>query len=83
VTEYEDLVACAPTRQTREEKDAWFEERDFNPIAVLRVGYELAETRLSQLQEGDTIGERELTVALQSAVLFGFELAVRVLEARP
>lgn len=80
--EYEDLVAAAPTHQSRDEKDAWFEEREINPVAVIRVGYELAETRLAALQEGDTIGERELTLALQSAVLFGFELAVRTLEAR-
>lgn len=80
--EYEDLVAAAPAGGTREEKDAWFEEREINPIALIRVGFELGETRLAQLQEGDMVGQRELTVAFQSAVLFGFELAVRVLEAR-
>lgn len=80
--EYEDLVAAAPGGGTREEKDAWFEEREINPLALLRAGFEFAETRLAQLQEGDMVGQRELTVALQVAVLFGAELMLRALEAR-
>lgn len=80
--EYEDFVAAAPGGGAREEKDAWFEEREINPIALLRVGYEYAETRLAALEEGDMVGQRELTVALQIAVAFGFELGLRVLEAR-
>lgn len=80
--EYEDLVAAAPGGGTRAEKDAWFEEREINPLALLRVGFEFAEGRLALLEEGDTVGQRQLTVALQVAVLFGAELAIRAMEAR-
>lgn len=79
---YDDFVAAAPAESTRDEKDAWFAERDIDPVGLLRVGYELAQTRLQNLQEGDTIGELQLTLALQSAMLFGVELAIRVMEAR-
>lgn len=79
--EYEDFVAAAPTISPKEERDAWFEARNINPVALLRCGFEYGATRLADLQEGDTIGQREMTQALQIAVLFGAELAIRALEA--
>lgn len=76
---YDDFLRFAPPGGTREERDAWFEAHEFDTDALLRVSREVAQHRLQALEDGDQIGEQELTLALQSAMLFGFELAVRVL----
>ena len=76
---YDDLLRCAPPGGTREERDAWFADHDIDVDALLRVSREVATFRLATLNEGEVVTEETLTLALQSATLFGFELAVRVL----
>ena len=74
---YEDLTQFAPPAATKEERDAWFEEHGFDVTDLVRVGWEVGEFRLRELNEGDQIGERELLLLMQTVFLFGFELAVR------
>lgn len=76
---YDDFIAFAPPGGTREGRDAWFEAHDFDPEALIRVSLEVAEHRLRALEDGDVVGEQTLTLALASAMLFGFELAVRAM----
>lgn len=74
---YDDFTQYAPPASDKAERDAWFSEHGFVVEDLLRVGFEVAEYRLSALEDGDTVGEQQLLLTMQSIFLFGFELAVR------
>jgi hypothetical protein len=75
---YEDFVACAPPGGTNEERDEWFRAHDFDIDGLKRVCVEVAEYRLVTLENGDRISADDLRSAIAVATMFGFELAIRV-----
>ena len=81
--DYKDLERYAPPALSKEERDEWFASHDFDVTALAMVGAGLAEHRLGQLADGDTLGEKQLVSLIASAVLFGFELAVRIERDEP
>ncbi len=75
---YEQFAEFAPPASSREERDAWFTEHDVDPVALLTVGREVADFRLSSLEDGAELGSRELVLLMVSMFAFGFELCMRV-----
>jgi hypothetical protein len=75
---YDEFAAYAPPASSREERDAWFAAHKIDPAALMTVGREVVEFRLASLEDGATLGSRELLLLCLSVFLFGYELAVRV-----
>jgi hypothetical protein len=74
---YATFVENAPVSVPKADHDAWFEESGYDVDDLLRVGRELAENRLAGVPDGTRLTQDDLSLALISAFLFGFELAVR------
>lgn len=75
--DYDAFTQYAPPASSREERDAWFEEKGYLVPDLLRVGQEVATFRLSGLEDGAQLGSQELTLLMVSVFLFGVELAIR------
>lgn len=74
---YDDLTAFAPPATNAAERDQWFRDKGYDPDDLIRVGREVAEYRLADLQEGDQVSANDLMLAMVLACTFGFELALR------
>jgi hypothetical protein len=77
VITYADLTAFAPPASDKDERDQWFRDHGYEPDDLLRVGREVAEWRLADLEEGALITAETLVTALVLACTFGFELCLR------
>lgn len=74
---YQELLAHAPASLPKLDHDLWFADHDYEIEDLLKVGRELAEHKLAGLADGARLNQDDLTLALISAFLFGFELAMR------
>lgn len=75
---YDDLTEYAPPASDKAERDAWFADHGFDVDSLVRMAREVAEYRLANVPEGAVLTANDLILALATATLFGFELAVRV-----
>lgn len=80
---YDALTRYAPPASNKDERDQWFLDHGYEVDDLLRVASEVAEHRIRKLSEGDRISASELIATLVTAMLFGFELAVRVERDEP